>query len=240
MKIAKKGLIILFSISMFIITLFISFSSIVNNPKFFQKMWENENVYEQINMSEEELTKILEHTMGYMWDKYDDIQISVKYNDNTVGEFYKDYGTGSNGIEYNEMKHMAECKVLFMGFKNVFVLSIIIAILSFIGLILNKKFINKKDLNLFYITYGIIILLILFLLIYALIDFDNLFTNFHLLFFKGSKVSWEYPSTSKMIIMLPEEGIFKNIVLYTITIFISISILLFIINAYLKKKVFKS
>lgn len=235
MKLLHKLSIALLSVSMFIITLFLSLVPMINNEKFFQNIWEKAGVYEQMNISEDELTKVINHTMDYMWDKNDDLQITVTLNDNTTREFYTDYGV-SNGVSYNELEHMRECKVLFMAGKALMIIACITAAICLGFLLIDKKHQDYKNLRVSYITYALIFLLIILFGIAVISNFDQAFDAFHDIFFKGSNVSYTYPASSFMIMMLPEEEMFGTIVYTALGRFVGIFILIIITTIIAQKR----
>ncbi len=239
MKHAYRAVIATWSIATFILVLFISLIPMVFNNGFFQKVWRSAGVYEDMNISEQELTKVIDHTMDYMWDRNDDLQIQVTLNDGTVRDFYTNWGSDYDGKEMDELAHMADCKVLFMSGKSIAVLSLIVWIMCSAALIMERRNLEREMINTSYITYGVIVGLMAILAICVLVDFDAAFNTFHKIFFSNSNVSWLYPSSSFMILMLPEDELFAAVVYKTLIHFFSFFAIIIAGTIVLQKKAFK-
>ena len=233
MKHAHRLVLIIWSITTFILVLFLSLVPMIFNNNFYQKVWQSAGTYEEMNISEEELTKVIDHTMDYLWGRNDDLQIQVTLNDGTVRDFYVNWGVDKyTGKEMDELGHMADCKVLFMAGKNLSIISLIVWLMSTCALILERKNLNRKLLNTTYYTYGAIIVGMGIIAVAALLNFNQAFEIFHKIFFSNSNISWTYPAQSFMIRMLPEQEIFAEIVYRTlIKAFFCITIVLAITSA---------
>ena len=131
MKIAHRLVLIIWSITTFILVLFLSLVPMIFNNNFYQKVWQNAGTYEEMNISEEELTKVIDHTMDYLWGRNDDLQIQVTLNDGTVRDFYMNWGIDKyTGKEMDELGHMADCKVIFMAGKSLSIISLIVWLMA--------------------------------------------------------------------------------------------------------------
>lgn len=234
-----RGVIVIWSLATFILALFVALIPMLFNNSFFQNIWEKAGVYDEMNISEEELTKVIDHTMDYMWGRNDDLQIQVELRDGTIRDFYVNWGEDSDGKMMDELAHMADCKVLFMGGKSLAILSAIVWVMCTVALILERKGLNPKDINASYITYGAILLIMGIFAICVLVDFDAAFTTFHKIFFSSSNVSWMYPSRSFMIRMLPEEELFAAVVYRTLIQFFAIFAVVIAGTIIIQKKAFK-
>lgn len=240
MKHVNRFLLVLWSVSIFIIVLWLSLVPMINNSHFFQKIWQEENIYEKIDMSEEELTKVIDHTMDYMWGKEDSLQIEVTLTTGETVNFYQNWGIDKpTGLEMDELGHMADCKKLFMGGKYLATGALIVFIISTGLLIWFRKDLNPKMLRITYYTYGAILAIVAIFGVACLIDFDAMFIGFHNIFFSDTKYSYLFPWYSRMIIMLPEDAIFECIVRNTLIHFFSYFALIISGTIVLQKKAFK-
>ena len=240
MKIAHRLVLIIWSITTFILVLFLSLVPMIFNNNFYQKVWQSAGTYEEMNISEAELTKVIDHTMDYLWGRNDDLQIQVTLNDGTVRDFYMNWGIDKyTGKEMDELGHMADCKVIFMAGKSLSIISLIVWLMATGALILERKNLNRKLLNTTYYTYGAIIVGMGIIAVAALLNFNQAFEIFHKIFFSNSNISWTYPAQSFMIRMLPEQEIFAEIVYRTLIKFFSMFAVIITGTIILQKKAFK-
>ncbi|MGB9750001.1 MAG: TIGR01906 family membrane protein [Caldisericia bacterium] len=115
-----------------------------------------------------------------------------------------------NFFNEKETKHMEDVRNIF---KYVILLTIFIGIIIFL-------LINKKDLpNIFLFSF---IPIILFLILYLFIPFDELFTNFHLILFKNDLWLLD-PNIDRLIVLLPEDFFIRA--LQKILIFTSVALI---------------
>lgn len=119
--------------------------------------------------------------------------------------FDGEFGTGALRWSESGMAHFADCKVLFRVDFLVLALSLVM-----LGLVALLCRLGKKRLHpflgrgpCFWAFTGMLAVLGLFG-IWALLDFDSLFTVFHLVFFPG-KTNWTFdPRLDQIILILPE------------------------------------
>lgn len=117
-----------------------------------------------------------------------------------------------NFFNEKEIKHMEDIRNIF---KYLILLTIFIGILIFL-------LIKKKDLpNIFLFSF---IPIILFLILYLFIPFDELFTNFHLVLFRNDLWLLD-PNADRLIVLLPEDFFIRA--LQRILIFTSLTLIFF-------------
>jgi len=117
-----------------------------------------------------------------------------------------------NFFNEKEIKHMEDVRNIF---KYLILLTIFIGILIFL-------LIKKKDLpNIFLFSF---IPIILFLILYLFIPFDELFTNFHLVLFRNDLWLLD-PNADRLIVLLPEDFFIRA--LQRILIFTSLTLIFF-------------
>lgn len=119
--------------------------------------------------------------------------------------FDGEFGTGALRWSEAGMAHFADCKVLFRVDFLVLALSLVmlglVALLCRLGKRRLHPFLGRGPC--FWAFAGMLAVLGLFG-IWALLDFDSLFTAFHLLFFPG-KTNWTFdPRLDQIILILPE------------------------------------
>mgnify|MGYP003309022716 CR=1 FL=1 len=223
MKKLNRICISIISICMLILVIFITFDILCHSMPFFDKIWEKSGTFDALNIDKSELEKVIKHTIDYLNNKNDSLQIQVTLRDGSVIDFYQKFPFQYSGKDVDELAHMADCKPLFMGFRELALISLILIVLLSYPIIRNRKMINKKDINVIYYTYGAIFVIIGILLLLIATNFTKAFEIFHHIFFSKSNTSWEYPYNSRMIIMLPET------IFYDFSFYMLLSILIFII-----------
>jgi len=116
------------------------------------------------------------------------------------------FGTGQLKYSESGMAHFADCRTLFrLDFIVLGVCAVLLVIIA--ALALSKKVRLHRFLGrgpCFWAVAGLAVAL-LALLVWALADFDGLFTTFHTVFFPG-KTNWVFDwRTDQIILILPEE-----------------------------------
>ena len=218
---------ILFSISFFclIISLLLTIIDInCFDESFYQKEYIKNNTTAETGMSEEDLWDTTEVLFDYLHDFRDDLNVQHEVN-GTVREIF----------DSREKAHMVDVKNLYLNTIKVRnILAIVGIILFSISCLLSKK----QYISNMYIGYkrsvALLFSIIFAILIYAAIDFNSFWIQFHYLFFTNDLFFLD-PNTEILINMVPEQFFF-DLVMRIILMFISSVIVLFGLLYYLNKK----
>lgn len=219
---------ILFSISFFclIISLLLTIIDInCFDESFYQKEYIKNNTTAETGMSEEDLWDTTEVLFDYLHDFRDDLNVQHEVN-GTVREIF----------DSREKAHMVDVKNLYLNTIKVRnILAIVGIILFSISCLLSKKPIYISNMYIGYKRSVALLFSIIFaILIYAAIDFNSFWIQFHYLFFTNDLFFLD-PNTEILINMVPEQFFF-DLVMRIILMFISSVIVLFGLLYYLNKK----
>lgn len=219
---------ILFSISFFclIISLLLTIIDInCFDQSFYQKEYVKNNTTAETGMSEEDLWDTTEVLFDYLHDFRDDLNVQHEVN-GTVREIF----------DSREKAHMVDVKNLYLNTIKVRnILAIVGIILFSISCLLSKKPIYISNMYIGYKRSVALLFSIIFaILIYAAIDFNSFWIQFHYLFFTNDLFFLD-PNTEILINMVPEQFFF-DLVMRIILMFISSVIVLFGLLYYLNKK----
>ncbi len=219
---------ILFSISFFclIISLLLTIIDInCFDESFYQKEYIKNNTTAETGMSEEDLWDTTEVLFDYLHDFRDDLNVQHEVN-GTVREIF----------DSREKAHMVDVKNLYLNTIKVRnILAIVGIILFSISCLLSKKTIYISNMYIGYKRSVALLFSIIFaILIYAAIDFNSFWIQFHYLFFTNDLFFLD-PNTEILINMVPEQFFF-DLVMRIILMFISSVIVLFGLLYYLNKK----
>lgn len=218
---------ILFSISFFclIISLLLTIIDInCFDESFYQKEYIKNNTTVETGMSEEDLWDTTEVLFDYLHDSRDDLNVQHEVN-GTVREIF----------DSREKAHMVDVKNLYLNTIKVRNILVIVGIILFsISCLLSEK----QYISNMYIGYkrsvALLFSIIFAILIYAAIDFNSFWIQFHYLFFTNDLFFLD-PNTEILINMVPEQFFF-DLVMRIILMFISSVIVLFGLLYYLNKK----
>ncbi len=186
---------------------------------FYTKEYSRDNTAEYIGMSEEDLMESTFALLDYLRDKRDDIVVVAEVR-----------GKEREVFDTRETLHMEDVKALYQGALTARNILAITGIL----LLLYVFFRIKDPANILFESYiSAFILIAVFVTvigIYAMIDFDNFWMQFHYLFFDNELFLLD-PSVSIMINMFPEiffsDMVFRIIGVFAVTV-ILIGILLYV------------
>jgi len=186
------------------------------NRSFYEMEYQKNDTVSYTGMSAEDNLRATDALLDYLRDKRQDIVVTAKVN-----------GFEREVFNERETLHMVDVKALYQSAVTVRNLCVILAVL----LIAAASLIGKKN-PLFVFTAGwrsgimLTGLLILFIAVYALADFNAFWTNFHQLFFRNDLWLLD-PRTSIMINLFPGSFFFDlviRIILWVIGIHILISL----------------
>ncbi len=218
---------ILFGISFFCLIISLLLTIIDLNcfdQSFYQKEYVQNNTSEETGMNEEDLWDTTLVLFDYLHDARDDLSVQHEVN-GTVREIF----------DSREKAHMVDVKNLYLNtivVRNV--LAIVGSILFVVAILLNKK----DWITSMYIGYkrslGLLFVIILAILIYAAIDFNSFWIQFHYLFFTNDLFFLD-PNTEILINMVPEQFFF-DLVIRIIFMFMFSVIVLYVLFYYLNKR----
>ncbi|MBR4164505.1 MAG: TIGR01906 family membrane protein [Solobacterium sp.] len=174
---------------------------------FYEYEYKRDQTASYIGMSDEDLMASTNTLLDYLQDKRDDIVIKAKVN-----------GYEREVFDERETLHMVDVKNLY---QNALKARNFMLIFSVLGIILSmmKENGNRKEILWEAFKYGLllIVIVVVFVLVYALIDFYNFWMNFHYIFFDNDLFLLD-PNVSIMINMFPEI-FFKDMVLSIIGLY---------------------
>lgn len=235
MKKLYQGLSILSVIGLLVACLFISIDTQAFRKSYYEKKYTELNTAQSIGMSNEALFDATYALLDYIKDKRDDISCIQEVK-----------GVEREVFDERETAHMVDVKALYLDARLVCFVISMIGLVAFLILLVQVKakkmtwvsfLLDMK--NGFRQVILSFLLVIGFLLFYALVDFNRFWTMFHEIFFSNDLWLLD-PRISIMINMFPEEfffGMVMNIVLTFIVSFVGISLAFyFFANKELKKK----
>lgn len=165
-------------------------------------------------ISKEDVIKIVNDLMSYLNGKKDVLDTIVNLNGFNI-YFHSD----------RSLSHMADCKNLFLSHRLYATIALIIGISGIIYTVKNVSNPFSKIFKIYKNVLIIVAVIISSLGIYAIINFDNFFINFHQLIFNN--YDWYFDPDVDYIINFLPENIFIHIgVLILISI---LSLLLFVL-----------
>lgn len=184
------------------------------NPAFFERFYDEQHTYQAMGMSQTDLMKATHGLVDYMIGKRDDLDIEVWVNQEKVAMFNQ-----------REIDHMVDVLALYQGMVKFqwasygfFIIMALLALLKF-----KKQFFmelleaSKQALVLLAIILG-------GLSLFAIIDFNQFWTSFHLLFFTNDLWLLD-PLTDRMISMVPL--LFFQKLVFTIVLYWVLSVFLY-------------
>ena len=212
MNSVKKTLMIFSVISVFFIILFSSLFSYVYNLSYYEKKYEQYNVYDRF--TKEQARNATNNLFGYFQSKNE---------------------LDNNFFNEQEKSHLYDVKLLIQNVNLIYILSLFLfwGILITIYLVDRKNIVNFFSELLFYSGVASLSLIIIFALLYFTTGFDFLFVKFHEIFFTGN-YSFN-PAVSNMKALFPDE-FFQDIGVAIVVRTLLKSILLIIAGYYLKKR----
>ncbi len=196
--------------------LFLSFRIVVySDPefKFQEREYEKYDVAPYVNMDMDDIMDVTVYMMEYLDGRQDELSI-VSNVDGEVKDFFND----------DDRLHMADVRTMFIGVTIIMYVGFILAALIIIIMLIRKEDL-RHELPRAFRHAGIILLALLVILgIACVIDFNDVFRIFHLIFFSGD--SWLFdPNVDYMIRILPE-GLFYDFAIWIIIWFVGIMVVL--------------
>ena len=220
-----KVLSALAGLALFLSLLLTSIDLLCFNRSFFRWQYSLNHTAESIGISEDGLMNATNALLDYMQDKRDDIKVIEVVN-----------GSEREIFDERETLHMVDVKNLYLNAMNTRTILLVgsIAILTLLAFthrnqsytILSNAYQN-----------GLLFLgsLIFFIAIYAIVDFNGFWMNFHYVFFDNDLFLLD-PNISIMINMFPSNFFFA-VVFGIILLFVSMVILLKLLLVLFKHKI---
>jgi len=209
----KKIINYICSISLILFILLATILACCFDKSFYEIYYQQNNLAAEIGMRETDLLSLKDDLLDYLLNKRSDLEVSYEVDDELRLIF-----------DEREKTHMVDVKALCDKALLVMVISFIIFILCLIYII------YKKEYYLFFRSYKRVllyfILFILFLFLYAALDFNKFWSLFHNLIFDNDL--WLLNPNTEILVQMVPEGFF-----YTLVIKIILLIIIFNIAAYI-------
>lgn len=168
LKIADITVILLFSLSFILTVAFLSIIPIASNNAYYMLQFEKNGVGENLNYSIGQLETITSAITGYLFRGKSSMQV---------------YFDGTAVFSDQAISHMADVKVLFVGGTILGFVSLAVFFLCLVYLFFRRKAVKKNFRRINYLVFLVFLLLIVAIAVYAFVDFDSAFVNFHHLIF---------------------------------------------------------
>ncbi len=207
-----KALCHLAMVCVIVACLFLSFRIVVyGDPEYrFQKgEYEKYDVAPYVNMEMDDIMDVTKYMMEYLDGRQDELSIVTEVDGETK-DFFND----------DDRLHMADVRVMFIGVTYAMIGLFIVAAVIIAVMLIRKEDL-RHELPRAFRHAGLILLGLLVILgIACVIDFNDVFRIFHLLFFNGD--TWLFdPKVDYMIRILPE-GLFYDYVIWILVWFVGI------------------
>lgn len=179
------------------------------NLSFYQKEYEELHTAESIGMSQEELLKATSVLLDYTRDKRSDMMVMATIHDEEREVFNE-----------RETLHMEDVKKLYLNAMKVRNLFIVAEMGLVVGLILMKKMKMDVFWETFKTAAASLLFVMLFFILFALIDFDSFWRSFHEIFFTNDLWLLD-PKVDIMIKMVPLQ-FFYDLVMRIVFVFVTV------------------
>lgn len=198
-----------------------AFLSCVNywsfNKNFYKSEYKKLNVAEYIGISEDDLNKATDVLLGYIKGENKTLDIECRINGITRSVFND-----------REKAHMQDV-------KNLYDWAIVVRNVSFIFFVLSFIYIGRsKELFIGYkYSLSLVGLIIAFLLLFCLMDFEGFWLAFHHLFFPFNDLYILDPRYDILVMMVPEGFFFDLCVLIVVSTSVMLVGLYFVLRKFL-------
>ena len=220
-----KVLSALAGLALFLSLLLTSIDLLCFNRSFFRWQYSINHTAESIGISEDGLMNATNTLLDYMQDKRDDIKVVEEVK-----------GSEREIFDERETLHMVDVKNLYLNAMNTRTILLVGSIAILTLLVFTHRNQSYTILSNAY-QNGLLCLgsLIFFIAIYAMIDFNGFWMNFHYVFFDNDLFLLD-PNISIMINMFPSNFFFA-VVFGIILLFVSMVILLKLLLVLFKHKI---
>ena len=212
-------------LALFLSLLLTSIDLLCFNRSFFRLQYSINHTAESIGMSEDGLMNATNALLDYMQGKREDIKVVENVN-----------GSEREIFDERETLHMVDVKNLYLNAMTTRNILLVGSVVLLAFLVLTHRNESYMILTNAY-RNGLLFLgsLLLFVGIYAIVDFNGFWMNFHYIFFDNDLFLLD-PNVSIMINMFPSNFFFA-VVFGIILLFISMIVLLKILLVLLKHKI---
>ena len=187
------------------------------NKSFYKDEYKKLGVAEYIGISEDDLDKTTDVLLGYIKGENKTLDIECRINGITRPVFND-----------REKAHMLDVKNLYDGAIVVRNVSFVIFIFSFIYIGINKElFIGYKY------SLSLVGLIIAFILLFCLMDFEGFWLGFHHLFFPFNDFYILNPRYDILVMMVPEGFFFDLCILIVVSTTMMLVGLYFVLRKFL-------
>lgn len=209
LKIVDKMVILLFSLSFILTTAFVSIIPIASNNAYYLLQFEKNGIGQNLNYTIDQLKEITAAITGYMFRGKNSMQV---------------YFDGKAVFSDQAISHMADVKVLFVGGTILGYISLILFLVSLIYLFFRRKEVKRHFRRINYCVFLCFMILVVAVAIYAFVDFDSAFVNFHHLIFPDPEKfdNAFFPNDDTLINILTMDfffDVFLNVVIRIAAIF---------------------
>lgn len=187
------------------------------NNSFYKNEYSKLNTASSIGMSNTDLDKTTDVLLGYLKGKYETLEVNANVN-------------GEDRLVFNdrETAHMVDVKNLY---DNVLVVR---NVLFFVYLVTFVYVLYSNNAKLIFVEYKkalmVLGLIIGFILLFCLIDFDGFWTNFHHVFFPNNDLWLLDPRTDILIMMVPGQFFFDLCISIILSIIVFLALIYFILR----------
>lgn len=201
----------------FIIVMFIICIQIFSfQTKYYQNTFETLNSAEEININKQDLMTVTQGLLDYIQDHRDDLNFEVRVNGFTQAAFNE-----------KEITHMQDVKELYRSAKLVRNVAIILFFMMVIILIKHYK---KDTLNILALSFtkvaSIFLLILAIIAMWAIADFDSLWTMFHQIVFRNDL--WLLNPATDLLIKIMQLPVFIGLVFRIVATFSLIFLMAYI------------
>ena len=225
LKVFDYVCVILFSIFFILSCAFISIVPIASDNSYYMQQYKTNGVGPYLTYTLDELELITKSITNYLFKGAASMQIQID---------------GSNVFSNQAILHMSDVKDLFVGGSILGIISIIITLICLTYIIFRCKSIKHIFRKINYLTFLSFLLIVIAICVYALVDFDSAFVNFHHVIFPDPEKFKNafFPNDDTLINILTLEFFF-DIFFAIIIRLVSLFIIYFIIVQCLYGKVLK-
>lgn len=167
------------------------------NHDFYKSEYDKLGVADEIGISRVELHETTDVLLDYIQDKRDDLNVSAVI-----------LGQERQVFNEKEIMHMVDVKDLYLTTMNVRMMTGIgFIVFGLLGILFDRKNALRNSTEMFIMGTVSALTLILFLGMYAMIDFDQFWLQFHYIFFTNDLFLLD-PATDILIQMVPSQFFF--------------------------------
>lgn len=173
---------------------------------YFRKEYEKYDVLEDVNMEMDDLMYVTREMMAYLRGNRDKLSVETSVGGQTM-DFFNE----------QDRFHMWEVQKLFIGGLRLRAMCIAIAVVGVLLLAALKAPLAGLLSKAFLWTTGILMAAVMGIAVWAVMDFNTVFTYFHLIFFDNDL--WMFDPSTDLMINVLVEGFFMDMAVRIVVIF---------------------